>query len=250
MYDNYSMKYGGGSSRNLYMYLYICVFIYIYIYICIFKYLYTYVYIYMYICMYVYICIYVCTYIGSSSSSRHVSGSSSDVEIIGGTDSDRDRITSPCFEKLRGKIAYCSGDDQIDEYVDSQREKKVVIGHEDFSEQDSELKVHDIFSDEFNQQRNRNGPLDVHGNVRVTNKEMKPREKTKEHIISMYFEGRWLDLSLREALEEKEDDPLSSLDIQVLFERLLKPLLGIECPRTDHRLIYGIFNTYFEFYLS
>lgn len=31
---------------------------------------------------------------------------------------------------------------------------------------------------------------------------------------------------------------MSSLDVQVLFERLLRPVLDIECPRTDHRMIY------------
>ena len=50
--------------------------------------------------------------------------------------------------------------------------------------------------------------------------EMLEREKRligprQSHIISMYFEGRWLDLCPREAVVEKEGDPLSSLDIQV-----------------------------------
>ena len=35
------------------------------------------------------------------------------------------------------------------------------------------------------------------------------------HIISMYFEGRWLDLSPIEAVEDDAADPLNSLNIQV-----------------------------------
>lgn len=35
------------------------------------------------------------------------------------------------------------------------------------------------------------------------------------HIISMYFEGRWLDLSPIEAVEDNAMDPLASLNIQV-----------------------------------
>jgi hypothetical protein len=37
------------------------------------------------------------------------------------------------------------------------------------------------------------------------------------HTITMYFEGRWLDLIPLEDVEEKEGDPLGSLDVQVRF---------------------------------
>jgi hypothetical protein len=45
----------------------------------------------------------------------------------------------------------------------------------------------------------------------------------------------------REAVVTVEEDPLSSLDVQVLTDRLLRPVLGIECPRTDSRMIYGMY---------
>jgi hypothetical protein len=38
---------------------------------------------------------------------------------------------------------------------------------------------------------------------------------TLPHTITMYFEGRWLDLIPLEVVEEKEGDPLGSLDVQV-----------------------------------
>ena len=60
----------------------------------------------------------------------------------------------------------------------------------------------------------------------------------QDHHISMYFDQRWLDLRPLEEVCEREGDPVSSLDVQVLFERLLRPMLDIECPRTDHRMIY------------
>ena len=47
-----------------------------------------------------------------------------------------------------------------------------------------------------------------------------------------------MDLRPRDAVVERDGDPVSSLDTQVLFERLLRPILDIECPRTDHRMIY------------
>ena len=49
----------------IYVYIYICIYIYMYIYTCVYIYMYIYVYIYMYICTYVYmyICIYVYMYI-------------------------------------------------------------------------------------------------------------------------------------------------------------------------------------------
>ena len=61
---------------------------------------------------------------------------------------------------------------------------------------------------------------------------------TENHHISMFFGGRWYDLFPLDALEEKVDDPVSSLDVQVLFGRLLRPVLDIGCPRTDSRMIY------------
>ena len=56
-----------------------------------------------------------------------------------------------------------------------------------------------------------------------------------QHLIMMYFEGRWLDLVPLDAVEEDDRDPLSSLDIQVFmlssFSSLLTSFdLPISCP--------------------
>ena len=50
----------------------------------------------------------------------------------------------------------------------------------------------------------------------------------------MYLAGRWYGLVPREPAPV--DDPIRSLDVSILQERLLAPLLGIQDPRTDRRI--------------
>lgn len=64
-------------------------------------------------------------------------------------------------------------------------------------------------------------------------------EKTKNkesdviHDIFMYMDGTWYKLNPR---FNPGDDPISSLDANILQEHILAPLLGIEDPRTDKRI--------------
>jgi uncharacterized protein (DUF1015 family) len=53
--------------------------------------------------------------------------------------------------------------------------------------------------------------------------------------ICMYVNGRWYLLKLREGTTNPLN-PISSLDVSVLEERLLNPILGIEDVRTDKRI--------------
>ena len=46
---------------------------------------------------------------------------------------------------------------------------------------------------------------------------------TEAHHISMFFQGRWLDLRPLDVVVERDGDPVSSLDTQVLFERRPPP---------------------------
>lgn len=57
----------------------------------------------------------------------------------------------------------------------------------------------------------------------------------KPHQFGMYFQGQWYRL---EALPGtfREDDPIGSLDVSILQENLLAPVLGITDPRTDKRI--------------
>lgn len=58
---------------------------------------------------------------------------------------------------------------------------------------------------------------------------------TLSHTIAMYFEGRWLDLIPLEVVEEKDGDPLGSLDVQVR-PLALRTRSRTKCPRlTTHR---------------
>lgn len=57
----------------------------------------------------------------------------------------------------------------------------------------------------------------------------------KRHQFGMYFQGQWYRL---EAIPGsfREDDPIGSLDVSILQENLLAPVLGITDPRTDKRI--------------
>lgn len=64
-----------------------------------------------------------------------------------------------------------------------------------------------------------------------TTDEAKP---TQRHDFSLYCDGRWIHLRLKPAFIP--NDPVASLDVSLLQDLVLKPLLGIENPRTDERI--------------
>ena len=51
----------------------------------------------------------------------------------------------------------------------------------------------------------------------------------------MYLGGKWYGLRPPEGSIDR-DDPIGSLDVSVLQNQLLAPLLGVEDPRTDKRI--------------
>ena len=53
--------------------------------------------------------------------------------------------------------------------------------------------------------------------------------------FAMFLEGRWYELKIRAALVPRHD-PVASLDVSLLQDRLLAPILGIGDPRTDARI--------------
>ena len=59
----------------------------------------------------------------------------------------------------------------------------------------------------------------------------------QRHQFSMYTGGRWYSLTAHEGLVP-EDDPVRCLDVCLLQEHVLEPLLGIEDPRQDPRIDY------------
>jgi len=55
------------------------------------------------------------------------------------------------------------------------------------------------------------------------------------HSFGMYLQGKWYLLETRE-MPDPEKDIIGSLDVSILQEQLLGPVLAIGDPRTDHRI--------------
>ena len=58
---------------------------------------------------------------------------------------------------------------------------------------------------------------------------------TRRHQFGMYLAGKWYELLAREG-SFPEGDAVASLDISVLQDNLLSPVLGVRNPRTDQRI--------------
>ncbi len=63
-----------------------------------------------------------------------------------------------------------------------------------------------------------------------------PRGPGKAGHWHMYTGGKWYGLTLKEGAAPASDDPTASLDVSVLQDNLLAPVLGIEDVRTDKRI--------------
>jgi uncharacterized protein (DUF1015 family) len=73
---------------------------------------------------------------------------------------------------------------------------------------------------------------------RIQNRGLEIYKPTKKHHFSMYLDGDFYSLYLRKGVV-KIKNPLDDLDSQMLYELVLKPILGISDLRTDHRLQYN-----------
>lgn len=69
----------------------------------------------------------------------------------------------------------------------------------------------------------------------VEKKGAAPYAPEKKGSFGMYLSGTWYALAIKEELVSKED-VVASLDVSVLQEFLLEPVLGIKDPRTDKRI--------------
>ena len=68
----------------------------------------------------------------------------------------------------------------------------------------------------------------------VENKGADTYRPEKKHVFSMYLEGNWYKLAAKD--EIIPDHVTDSLDVAVLQNNVLSPILGIEDPRTDKRI--------------
>jgi uncharacterized protein (DUF1015 family) len=58
---------------------------------------------------------------------------------------------------------------------------------------------------------------------------------TGKHELGLYLDGRWHTLSFRPRFAATTD-PIEKLDVTLLQKYVLAPLLGIDDPRTSHRI--------------
>ncbi len=68
--------------------------------------------------------------------------------------------------------------------------------------------------------------------IRQTGKE--PYEPSEKGTFGMYLDGMWYCLAAKK--EIRSDDPVEGLDVSILQNNLLAPILGIGDPRTDRRI--------------
>ena len=68
----------------------------------------------------------------------------------------------------------------------------------------------------------------------VLHKQSQPLEPVDKGAVGMYVDGEWYGLGVLPELEN--DDPVAGLDVAILQERVLGPVLGIDDPRTDPRV--------------
>jgi uncharacterized protein (DUF1015 family) len=62
-----------------------------------------------------------------------------------------------------------------------------------------------------------------------------PVTPQERHQFGMYLAGKWYELTAREDSYD-ETDPVNHLDVSILQNNLLNPVLGIRNPRTDQRI--------------
>ena len=67
--------------------------------------------------------------------------------------------------------------------------------------------------------------------ISMSNAQVKP---SKKGDVGMYMSGKWYLLTAKD--EIKSDDPVDGLDVAILQNNVLTPILGIEDPRTDKRI--------------
>lgn len=72
---------------------------------------------------------------------------------------------------------------------------------------------------------------------RIENRGQKLFKPEKKHQFSMYLDGEFYSLTLRESAFKSENS-LSGLDAQILLKTILEPILGIQDPRRDDRIAY------------
>lgn len=69
----------------------------------------------------------------------------------------------------------------------------------------------------------------------VVERGSQPYAPEKKGMFGMYFEDQWYELSLKPEISVAED-PVSQLDVSILHNYLIEPILGITDPKVDPRI--------------
>jgi uncharacterized protein (DUF1015 family) len=69
----------------------------------------------------------------------------------------------------------------------------------------------------------------------VTLQGITPFSPAKKAAFGMYLEGKWYCLEAKDSIVDYKD-PVASLDVSILQDNLLQPILGINDPRVDKRI--------------
>lgn len=69
----------------------------------------------------------------------------------------------------------------------------------------------------------------------ITDKGTEPFSPVQKATFGMFLDGTWYCLSVKDAIRETKD-PVAALDVSLLQDYLLHPILGIEDPRIDRRI--------------
>lgn len=71
----------------------------------------------------------------------------------------------------------------------------------------------------------------------IINETIQDPKPKRIHTFGMYLEGRWFTLEAKKGTF-MADNPIAALDVSILQENLLQPILGITDPRTDNRIAF------------
>lgn len=75
----------------------------------------------------------------------------------------------------------------------------------------------------------------ISGNFTVEKAEQSPFAPQSRHTFGMYLDGAWYKITAKPQYIN-EADPVERLDVSILQNNLIAPILGIEDPRTDKRI--------------
>jgi uncharacterized protein (DUF1015 family) len=62
-----------------------------------------------------------------------------------------------------------------------------------------------------------------------------PYRPEAKHRVGLYLDGRWYKMTAHQDIYDA-NDPVSCLDVSILQDNVLRPILGIDDPRTDKRI--------------